>query len=66
MEKWMGQHTFLITLIAAVLSVTVYVFTTFATVDYVDGRHAEVSRILDRMDSKLDKIQDKLSDRRNK
>ena len=58
--KYLASHEALVAAIVALISGITYVLTTFATVDYVDKRHVEVTSVLLKMDSKLDSIDAKL------
>lgn len=53
--NWIDRHRWVWALIGALVSSIVFAFSTFATIDYVDKKHLDVARWLERIEAKLDR-----------
>lgn len=64
--KWLDSNWKLFELIALVIGIVVWAYTTFATAAYVDQKHEGVLLYLERMESKLDRIDQRVYEMKRK
>ena len=62
--KWLNSHQVLMWVIVTVAGAVAYMFTTFATAQYVDVKHESVKEILSEIKSDVKEIKQELYKRR--